>query len=326
MAGALILLVLLRKFTQHVSISLVQKCGAEMDWEDIKTLRAVVEHKTVRAAGQALGVHHTTVGRRIEALENGLGTNLFSRTPDGLLLTSAGEKLFNVASDFGNALVEVERGIAGLDDELAGPLKVTMPEPLLNALFMPELPQFARDHPSIDLRFDTSLSIRDVARREADFAVRLDNNPPDTLVGKRTYAYTESVYATPSYLEASSKCYRWLGWGAATQGAPEWVRSSEFPENPVWGVFPTIPSQQAAAREGLGMAVLPCLFGDADEKLVRVGTRSPVKSRDIWLLTHNDLRRTARVQAFMKFAEAVLREKKDQLVGRLDVPKRKRTN
>ena len=65
------------------------------------------------------------------------------------------------------------------------------------------------------------------------------------------------------------------------------------------------------------MAVLPCLFGDTDEKLVRVGTRPPVKSRDIWLLTHNDLRRTARVQAFMQFAEQVLRENKDILLGRL---------
>ncbi|MEO1346690.1 MAG: LysR family transcriptional regulator [Pseudomonadota bacterium] len=288
-----------------------------MDWEDIKTLRAVVAHKTVRAAGTALGVHHTTVGRRIEALEANLGTSLFNRTPDGLLLTASGEQLFRVAENFGNALVDVERSIAGQDDELAGPLIVTMPEPLLIKLFMPALPQFARAHPSVELRFDASLSIRDVARREADFAVRLDNNPPDTLVGKRIYAYTEAVYATPSYLATDPKTYRWLGWGPVTQGAPEWVQSSEFPNSPVWGYFPTIPAQQAAAREGLGIAILPCLFGDEDDALVRVGSRPPVKSRDIWLLTHNDLRRTARVQAFMQFAEGVLRENKDRLIGRL---------
>jgi len=292
-----------------------------LDWEEIKTLRAVVAHKTVRAAGAALGVHHTTVGRRIESLEASLGTNLFNRTPDGLLLTLAGEQLYGVADAFGNALVDVERGIAGQDDELAGPLIVTMPEPLLNVLFMPALPQFVDAHPSVELRFDTSLSIRDVARREADFAVRLDNNPPDTLVGKRIYAYTETVYATPAYLEADPKTYRWLGWGTSTHdaqgGTPEWVQSSEFPNNRVWGVFPTIPAQQAAAREGLGLTVLPCLFGDKDDALVRAGTRPPTKSRDIWLLTHNDLRRTARVQAFMKFAEGVLRENKDRLVGRL---------
>lgn len=288
-----------------------------MDWEDIKTLRAVVAHKTVRAAGTALGVHHTTVGRRIEALETSLGTNLFNRTPDGLLLTSAGEQLSRVAENFGNALVDVERSIAGQDDALAGPLIVTMPEPLLNKLFMPALPQFLNTHPSVELQFDTSLSIRDVARREADFAVRLDNNPPDTLVGKRIYAYTETVYATPAFLEAEPRTYRWLGWGPATQGAPDWVQSSEFPDNPVWGVFPTIPAQQAAAREGLGLAILPCLFGDEDDALVRVGTRPPVKSREIWLLTHNDLRRTARVQAFMQFAESLLRDQKDRLIGRL---------
>ncbi|WP_299286993.1 LysR family transcriptional regulator [uncultured Tateyamaria sp.] len=286
-----------------------------MDWEDIKTLCAVVQHKTVRAAGEALGVHHTTVGRRIDSLEESLGTSLFNRTPDGLLLTSAGETLYRVAQTFSEALIDAERSIAGLDDELAGPLTVTMPEPLLNVLFMPELPGFTAQHPSIELRFDTSLSIRDVARREADFAVRLDNNPPDTLVGKRLYAYTEAAYATPDYLSRNPKLYRWLGWGAATQGAPEWVRTSEFPDNPVWGVFPTIPAQQAAAREGLGLAILPCLFGDADPDLQRAGKKAPVKSRDIWLLTHNDLRQTARVQAFMVFAETVLRKHRKRLIG-----------
>ncbi|WP_158269914.1 LysR family transcriptional regulator [Litoreibacter ponti] len=287
-----------------------------MDWEDIKTLRAVVHYKTVRRAGEALGVHHTTIGRRIEALEASLGTNLFNRTPDGLMLTSAGERLFSVAQTFDDALIDVERSIAGLDGELAGPLTVTMPEPLLVALFLPALPDFVDAHPSIELRFDTSLTIRDVARREADFAVRLDNNPPDTLVGKRLFAYTEAVYATPEYLEQDPKAYRWLGWGASTQGAPEWVQSSEYPDVPVWGLFPTIPAQQAAAQQGLGLSILPCLFGDADPGLRRAGTRAPVKSRDIWLLTHNDLRRTARVRAFMRFAEDLLRTNKQKLTGR----------
>ncbi|MEO0750179.1 MAG: LysR family transcriptional regulator [Pseudomonadota bacterium] len=288
-----------------------------MDWEDIKTLRAVVAHKTVRAAGTALGVHHTTVGRRIEALETTLGTNLFNRTPDGLLLTLAGEQLYRVADRFGTDLIDVERSIAGLDNELDGPLVVTMPEPLLTLLFMPELPRFVRAHPSVELRFDTSLSIRDVARREADFAIRLDNNPPDTLVGKRLFAYTETAYATPAYLRGDPQTYRWLGWGGGPRGAEHWVRSSEFPDTPIWGVFPSLSSQQAAAWEGLGLAVLPCFIGEADDRLVRVGTRAPVKSRDIWLLTHNDLRRTARVQAFMQFAEGVLRAKKDSLATRV---------
>ncbi len=287
-----------------------------MDWEDVKTLKAVVQNKTVRGAGEALGVHHTTVSRRVDALEASLGTNMFNRTPDGLLLTSAGERLFKVAETFDDALIDVERSIAGLDEELAGVLTVTMPEPLLNALFVPELPRFTEQHPSVELCFDPSLTLRDVARREADFAVRLDNNPPDTLVGKCLYAYTETVYATADYLAQDPKTYRWLGWGRSTQGAPEWVQSSEFPESPVWGVFPTIPAQQAAAREGLGLAILPCLFGDTDPKLQRAGQRAPVKSRDIWLLTHNDLRRTARIQAFMRFAEDVLRRHKDLVVGR----------
>jgi len=286
-----------------------------MDWEDVKTLRAVVQHKTVRGAGDALGVHHTTVGRRIDSLETSLGTNLFARTPDGLLLTAAGEQLFEVAQQFGDALINVERSIEGMDDALAGPLKVTMPEPLLTRLFIPELTDFVARHPSVELQFDTSLSIRDMARREADFAVRLDNNPPDTLVGKRLFAYTETIYATPDYLAQNTSQYRWLGWGHRTQGTPDWVTISDFPDAPVWGVFPTIPTQQAAARQGLGLSILPCLFGDTDPKLVRATPRTPVKSRDIWLLTHNDLRRTARVQAFMAFAEDLLKRNKDVLTG-----------
>jgi len=81
-------------------------------------------------------------------------------------------------------------------------------------------------------------------------------------------------------------------------------------EQPCLGCFSHNPRSASCCSRRTGLAVLPCLFGDEDDALVRAGTCPPTKSCDIWLLTHNDLRRTARVQAFMKFAEGVLRDRR----------------
>ncbi len=288
-----------------------------MNWEDIKTAKQVVLCGNIRRAGKTLGIHHTTVIRRINGLENKLRAKLFNRTPNGLEPTRAGQILFDFADDFTEKLIVIERTIMGLDEELSGPLKVTLPEPLLNAVFLPVLASFVDKYPNIDLHFDTSLSIRDVARKEADIAVRLHNAPPDSLVGKRLFAYTETAYATADYLREKRQKFRWIGWRRETEDVPNWVKATEFPEAPVFGVFPTIAAQQSAAREGFGLAMLPCFFGDADSKLVRATSRLPTKSRDVWLLTHADLQNTAKVKAFMRFAEDALRARRCEFEGAL---------
>lgn len=291
-----------------------------MDWEDIKTFKEVATHKTVRSAARILGVHHSTVSRRVENLEKAVGARLFDRSPDGYGLTTAGEVMLEAAQRFNDELLFSHRQISGMDDLLTGTLTVTMAEPLAVNVFAPRLSEFTEAHPGLELEIITSMDFLDVSRREADIAIRMDNNPPETLVGKRLFPYCETVYATANYLaarnlKAKPESGRWLRWNKSDKTYPDWAQDTEFAGVPAWGYFPDINLQRAAVRNGLGLTILPCLLGDSDPLLVRASKQPPKPARDIWILTHSDLRRTTRIKAFMAFAETVLRGAKGQLMG-----------
>lgn len=295
--------------------------GAQtLDWEEIKSFAVVAEAGTVRRAARTLGVHHSTISRRMDSLEHALGTTLFERRPEGYVLTAAGERLATTVFDCGLRLNDAERAISGQDRDLSGSVTVTMAAPLAVHVFAPRLAEFAARHPRIDVRMITTTAALDISRREADIAIRIDNNPPETLVGKRLFPYYQTVYATQTYLDAHDfdthpEAARWISWRLGKTRFPKWTQQSEFARVPLWGHFPEPALQQAAARGGLGLALLPCLIGDSDPLLVRATQRKPMKGRDIWLLTHNDLRRTARIRAFMTFAEQVLRDAKGAFMG-----------
>ena len=293
-----------------------------MDWEEIKTFREVMAGGTVRAAAKNLSVHHSTVSRRIEQLEKSLGVTLFERRPEGYFPTSAGEELARAAGTFADDLVAVERHIAGRDNQLSGTIRVTMAEPFATEMFAPRLQEFCEAYPGLELEILTSFELLDVARREADIAIRMDNNPPDTLVGKRLFAYTTSIYAHPEYLarqdlENHPEQGRWLGWTDGESRFPDWTRGTEYARVPVWGNFSSISLQIEMARAQMGLVLIPCFAGDSYPDLVRATSSDPEPSRDIWILTHDDLRRTARIRAFMDFAETVLRDNKARLTGDL---------
>ncbi len=296
-----------------------------MDWEDIKTFREVMNGGTVRAAAKNLGVHHSTVSRRVEHLEKSLDVMLFERRPEGYFPTSAGEELARAAGIFADDLIAVERHIAGRDNDLTGKIRVTMAEPFATSMFAARLPEFCDAYPGLELEILTSYDLLDVARREADIAIRMDNNPPETLVGKRLFAYTTSIFAHPDYLARHDfvnqpEQARWLGWTDRESRFPDWTQDTEFARVPVWGNFGSISLQIEMARAAMGLVMIPCLAGDHVPDLVRATDRDPTPSRDIWILTHDDLRGTARVRAFMEFAETVLRDNEAALVGRLPKP------
>lgn len=297
--------------------------AANLDWEEVKSFAVLAECGTVRRAARELGIHHSTVSRRIDHLEHGLGVRLFDRSPDGFVLTAAGEEFALAVKECGVRLNDAERMISGQDRQMSGVVTVTMAEPLAVYGFAPRLGEFVEAYPGIDVHLIATTDFLDVSRREADIAIRMDNNPPQTLVGKRLFAYYQTVYASPDYLarhdlDAQPELARWIGWDREQERFPDWTKDTEFGSVPVWGYFPDLPMQQAAARNGLGLAMLPCFTGDQDPRLVRATQRPPTKSRDVWLLTHADLRRTARVRAFMQFAETVLRQNKSRFIGELD--------
>ncbi|MFK7899052.1 MAG: LysR family transcriptional regulator [Myxococcota bacterium] len=293
------------------------------DWEGIRAFTAVVRGKTARAAAKSLNVHHSTISRRVEQLEASLKTRLFDRHPDGYVLTSSGERLFEVATRFADDLNDVSREISGGLDELSGSLRVTMPGPLCAHAIVPQLPLFAAEYPDIEIKVIPTYGLLDIARREADVAIRMDSDPPNGLIGRRVCKYRQAAYASPEYLAnhdlaTRPEAARWLGWEDPSERFPEWAEGTGCEGVPAWGYFPNPQVQIAAAKSGLGIALLPCLLGDREPGLARASDAPPIDARDLWILTHRDLEDTPRVKAFMDFAEKALRSLEPEMLGVAD--------
>lgn len=293
-----------------------------MNWDDVRVMLGVARHGAVRPAARDLRVHHATVLRRIDQLEADLGVRLFDRTPDGYVLTSAGEDLQDAATRVEADLLSVERRIEGTDHALAGTVRVTMPEPLATRIFLPQLPELQSTYPRLNITVITTNDMLDLARMEADIAIRANNNPPNDLVGRRLFKYGAAIYASRDYLQdhdpvGEPQDARWLGW-EDQDTEPAWIAQTPFPSVPVGVRCPGLTAQHAAAEAGLGLSYLPCIVGDASPALMRVPPSEPTPARDIWVLTHEDRKRQARIRAVMDFAIDILIEGRTAIEGRPD--------
>lgn len=290
------------------------------DWDDLRFFLAVARKGSIRGAASDLGVNHSTVSRRIDAFEKKLDVRVFERLPSGYFLTQAGEEMLRSAERVQTEVTAAERRVAGRDARLSGLLRVTLPDSLAQSLLMPDLVAFCDAHPDIDLELIASSAMADLARRDADVAIRLSNDPPGYLVGRRLLKYATAIYASTAYLArhdpiANADELRWIGW-SDTVSDPQWVRESPFPRAPARNRIASTMVQLAAAKSGMGLAMLPCYLGDTEPTLRRTLPHRPVPDRDVWLLTHEDLRHTARVRRFLDFIADAILAKRDLMEGR----------
>lgn len=290
------------------------------DWDDLRYFLAVARKGSIRAAAAALAVNHSTVSRRIDAFEAKANARLFERLPSGYVLTEAGEHILELVERIETDAVAVGRRLAGRDSELSGTLRVTLPNTIATKLLMPDLVAFSQAFPEIDLAIDVSLSMADLARRQADVAIRVSNDPPGNLVGRRLVKYARSIYASQEYLVrhdvvSAPERLEWIGWNDSVAN-PQWVRESPFPDAVVKHRVPDTLAHLEAAKNGLGISMLPCFIGDTEPTLRRLPPGLAEPDREIWLLTHEDLRNTARVRRFMDFMANAILAKKGLLEGR----------
>ena len=294
-----------------------------MNWDDLKIFLAVVRAGSARGAADKLSIHHSTVTRRIEAFESSQKTRLFDRLPTGYSLTLAGEELLQATSRIENEINSIERHILGQDIQLQGNIRVTMPDALAVSLLMPDLVRFMDSYPEVNLEILISYSMLNLSQREADVAIRITENPPEHLVGRKVSRYHCAPYASHDYLarhnfpeDFSHAC--WIGWDSPTSH-PDWVKTSEFPTLPLRGRINNVMAHIAAAKAGLGIARLPCCLADQEPELRRVVPGESRPCHDIWILTHKDLVSTVRIQTFMDFMAAAFRQKQDLLEGRKEI-------
>jgi DNA-binding transcriptional LysR family regulator len=273
-----------------------------MKWDDLKIVLAVSRSGTMSGAAKLLNVQHSTVSRRIKALERQLGTNLVRRNKGSYELTQAGQKLTDTAIRVEKEITSVDGTLLKDDDPLKGVLRVTTIDSLASTILMPMFGAFSKAYPQIELHVMVSSETVNLTNREADVAIRLSNAPPNTLIGKRVATVASTVYGCADYLdevEAGKSDLKWLGvsccgfhesWTRETSGSGKHAFNSDK-------ALLTI----SALREGLGISYLACHIGDAEPTLRRYCEPESRFDLGLWLLIHPESKSNIRVMTFRDF-------------------------
>ncbi|HEJ9094521.1 TPA: LysR family transcriptional regulator [Serratia odorifera] len=282
-----------------------------MNWDDARFFLAVARCGTLRKAAHELHVDQATVGRRIAAFEEALGSKLFIRTPKSFSLSPLGEEMLADVMNMENAVQAIGRKATSGDDSLCGNVRIATTDTMAEAFVIPALRYLRERHPQITVTLLTAVNISDISYRGADLAIRGARPDSDELIIKRMATIEMGLYATQDYLDKH---------GVPLKG--DHLRGHDllmFPRELVprhWNDFcgetlinPNVVLQcnsqlllRSATRNGLGIGLLSSFLADEDPDLVRIFPDSK-DWVDIWLVLHPDLQRAARVRAVVSALE-----------------------
>jgi DNA-binding transcriptional LysR family regulator len=285
------------------------------EWSDFRYFLAIARSGSLSGAARLLQVDQSTVGRRLATLEGAVGTRLFDRTPDGYMLTAAGESVCGDIERLEQGFLAVERRLSGGDARIEGVVRIATTEAFGSAFLVPRLAALRQAHPELSIELLSGIERVDLGRREADIAVRLGAPPKQpNLVVREVGTVSFALYAAPSYLadrkrptpRGGLRGHAIVGYGGDMAGVPisrwldEHARGAEvaFRANTIGAVY-------EAVCAGLGVGALPCVLGD--RSLTRIGSVD-VTSTPIWTVVHEDLIRSARVRAALAFVRDAIRE------------------
>jgi molybdate transport repressor ModE-like protein len=290
------------------------------DLNDLRLIAAIAQAGSLAGAARHLGVNHATVFRRIMAVESRIGVRLFERQHGSYMPTPAGEELARTGAAMEEAALAAWMKVAGQDTRPSGIVRITTTDSIARSLLPAMLRSCRLRYPEIQLEVVLSGEMYDLSKRDADIAIRPSVKPPDHLIGKRIGKLGFAVYGENGYLkskgEADWRSHDWitLDGTQSHHRVLKWLASIQ-PLDQIGVVFNTFAGVAAACINGLGLAVLPCFMGDVESELVRVADVPENCSSQLWLLTHPDLHRTARVKAVFHLLQEELAAKAALLAG-----------
>ena len=275
-----------------------------MNWDDLKVLLALSRAGSTRKAAATLGVSNTTVMRRLESLEETIGGRLFDRTPDGFRATPLADQLLPAAREVEERLTEAERQVSGRDSEFGGRIKLSLPAvPVTHVA--EAVAEFAIKYPRIELDITVSDHPVDLARREADIAVRgipKHKRPPKDIVGIKLGRISMGYYVHRELLSAASRglreltCIRASGRALSLGDLPHPESLGLKSRHLIDGITP----RTVAVTNQLGVAALPCFLARQYPDLMLLPGVPSAHWGYTWLLHHKDLRQSARIRALFK--------------------------
>jgi len=297
---------------------------AGMNWDDMRVFLALARSGTLATAARLVGQDATTVARRLQRLERALGLTLFEHTPAGHALTEAGHRLLAHAEAMEGGARAVQQESEAEGGGLAGTLRVSVSEGFGTWIVASRLARFAAAHSGVAVELIASSGFLNPSRREADIAIMLARPKGGPLIAARLTAYRLGVYAARAYLEATGPIAgideltrrRLIGYVPDLIYAPELRYLAEVDER----LEPSLRSSSINAQaeliaSGAGCGILPCFIGNAMPELTRVLRHEVTIERSFWLVVHRDVRRLARVEAFIAWLRAEIAALQETLLG-----------
>jgi DNA-binding transcriptional LysR family regulator len=286
-----------------------------LNWNDLQFVLALAREGSYAAAARSMRIDPTTVARRIHAIESALGATLFERHADGrMCVTDVGEIAVKRAESIELEVGHLDAAISGADAEVSGSVRVTAVPIIVNRVLIPAAPSLIAKYP--DLRIELIGDPRDlnIARRDADIAVRLarpGNHTGERILARKICTIAYAVYG-PRKHRGDPARLPWLGYDDSLSHLPhaKWIRSvihkagdaeAALTINDAEGVLQSI-------QAGLGRSVLPCIVADSIPEVARLSIekKEPLPTREVWTLTHPDIRHLARIEAVLTWIEATL--------------------
>ncbi len=296
---------IMRKNSQHANLAVVSHT---MDWSNLSYFLTLARSGSLSAASQVLGTDHSTVARRIQALEKDLGLQLVDRRIRAYSLTSSGEHVAELSERVESAIGDIERYAQVANCAPHGVVRVSGP-PVMITLIAPGLTRLQSQFPG--LRFELIGESREASltRREADIALRLYRPREESLVARKLKKINYGLYGSKDHLDARQPAdWDFLAQGESRDGTPQhqWLKTiaggKEFAlraNDPV--------TLLGAVRAGLGLAVLPAALVWRDKALKKVPTPTPVPSRDLWLVFHRDVGKAPAIRAAINHLTAIFK-------------------
>ena len=285
--------------------------GADMDWSDVRVFLAIAREGRLAAAARCLGQSQPTMGRRLRALEQSLGQTLFQRTGEGFVLTEEGAAVLVDAERMEEAALAFERRLAGSGSQLEGMLRLSSSDWFGTHVLAPVLAEFARLHPRVVVELLTDARLYSLPRREADLVFRIRPFDEPEVIARSLMripyaAFLREDIAAPRPGDGSGTLLVTMDTAFGDMPDAVWLRR-------------VLPGARVAARSnnrdvqgrlcalGVGVAVLPMPLGDSLHGVRRIDLGEPPPSRETWVGYHRDLRRLARLRAFLDLAVERLR-------------------
>jgi DNA-binding transcriptional LysR family regulator len=287
------------------------------NWDEIRTAYQVARLGTVSGAADVLGVHHATVIRHIDALEKRLGSKLFQRHARGYTATEAGRDLLSVAQTTEEQFAHLSSRIKGQGETVSGELVVTSIAGMAD-LLTPVMVSFQENWPNVRVRFLTDMRVFRLDYGEAHVAIRAGLGPeePDNVV-QPLVKMRSGLYAAQSYIdrfgkpasEADFGGHRFVCVDSETNRAPfyRWLRATVQPEQITYTATEPAALEQAVLS-GAGLGFMSVFHAEKAANLVEVLPPRPEWDAPLRIVTHVDLHRTRKVQAFLTHLKDAAKE------------------